>query len=120
MPQRPQKPCNHPGCRQVTRERYCPAHAIAAMERAKARKVEPERESAARRGYDRDWRTFRAGYLAEYPFCVTCKAKGVITPASVLHHIQPLDVAPARRLDPTNLQALCRRCHEETEGRARR
>lgn len=32
-------------------------------------------------------------------------------PATVAHHIVDIAVAPDRRLDPTNIQTCCARCH---------
>lgn len=34
-----------------------------------------------------------------------------MTLAEIVDHIVPVDVAPGRRLDDSNLQSLCRSCH---------
>ena len=61
--------------------------------------------------YDRDWRKLRHAHLASNPLCVTCKAKGLIVGATEVDHITPVRQAPERRLDPSNIQSLCRSCH---------
>jgi 5-methylcytosine-specific restriction protein A len=63
------------------------------------------RGCAASRGYDRRWRTLRAWFLSRHPVCVRCGS-----PASLVDHVTPLEDGGAR-LDPANLQALCRGCH---------
>lgn len=44
--------------------------------------------------------------------CQDCLARGVITPAAVVHHIQYLDVRPDLALDDSNLISLCKFCHK--------
>lgn len=95
MPKAPLRPC--PRCGRLIR-RTCPCQ-------TKTRKVD-NRPSAARRGYDRKWRLFRAQYLREHPTCKRCGQ-----PATEVDHIIRLRVAPHRKFDRTNLQALCKSCH---------
>lgn len=42
-----------------------------------------------------------------------CKQVGLITPAAVVDHIEPVSEAPERAFDPDNLQSLCKRCHDK-------
>jgi 5-methylcytosine-specific restriction protein A len=65
------------------------------------------RASPAARGYDADWRALRAAVLREHPTCVMCEAEGVERPARMVDHIVSINVAPERRLDPSNLMPLC-------------
>jgi 5-methylcytosine-specific restriction protein A len=48
--------------------------------------------------------------LAKHPFCVVCEQAGVTQLAQELDHRVPLSQGGAR-LDPANLQPLCRVCH---------
>lgn len=63
------------------------------------------------------WQKLRKAVITAHPLCVVCEAKGLLTPASEVHHITPveygLNPAEQERLafDPTNLQALCHACH---------
>jgi len=70
-----------------------------------------KRPSAARRGYDRAWQQLRAHTLATHPWCADCDQAGIVTESTEVHHLQPIAEAPNRRLDPSNLMALCKSCH---------
>jgi 5-methylcytosine-specific restriction protein A len=70
------------------------------------------RPSAAARGYDADWRRFRAWYAAGHPaVCVRCQHGG---PSEDMHldHIRPLEQG-GPRLDEDNVQWLCHTCHNK-------
>jgi 5-methylcytosine-specific restriction protein A len=79
-----------------------------------------ERDSAAKRGYDRRWQQLRERYLAEHPLCETCEAIGRTTAAIDVHHVVPVRADPSRRLDWTNLRAVCKACHAVEEAVSRR
>ena len=70
------------------------------------------RGSAAARGSGSDWRKLRRWYLARHPLCEHCLTRGITKPAQDVDHKQPFAGKRDRlRLDPNNLQALCRACH---------
>jgi 5-methylcytosine-specific restriction enzyme A len=73
--------------------------------------LDARRGSAASRGYNHAWRKFRAAYLGRHPLCRACQDGGRITEAREVDHIVPLKLAPDRKYDETNLQALCTPCH---------
>jgi 5-methylcytosine-specific restriction protein A len=99
------KPCAHPGCRELTSDRFCPAHA-----RQDAREYERyRRDPATRKRYGQQWRIIRALYIAGHPLCERCKEAGRITPAQEVHHILPL--AQGGSHDVENLMSLCASCH---------
>ena len=50
--------------------------------------------------------------------CQSCKQRGLYVPAEEVHHVVPIEVAPERALDPSNLMCLCRSCHRLTHGRS--
>ena len=69
------------------------------------------------------WKNCRASYLKSVGgLCELCKAEGIITPAEEVHHRIKLDASnvkdPNITLSWSNLQALCRRHHDEIHGRA--
>lgn len=71
------------------------------------------RGSAASRGYDETWRRLRAWHLAANPLCAYCRQADQLTLAEVVDHIKPFDgVGDPLRLDPGNLQSLCKRHHD--------
>ena len=68
------------------------------------------RESPHRRGYGAAWRKARAYQLRTEPLCRHCATIGRVEPATEVDHVVPIRRGGAR-LDPANLQALCKRCH---------
>lgn len=64
-----------------------------------------------------EWRRLRAAVLTAHPLCRRCEADGLITAASEVHHIRPVDygisLSDKRRLmfSPLNLMPLCHACH---------
>lgn len=69
------------------------------------------RGSAARRGYDREWRRLRQQQLNDYPLCADCEAAGRLQAAEEVHHRYPIAARPELRLDRGNLMSLCKSCH---------
>lgn len=63
------------------------------------------RPSAARRGYDSDWRKLRLVVLDEEPVCRSCGREA----SEHVDHIVAL--AKGGTNDRSNLQGLCQRCH---------
>ncbi len=65
------------------------------------------------------WRQLRASILREHPLCEECEKHGRFSTAEVVHHIIPLEsISDPSRLEamcyePSNLMALCRKCHTE-------
>lgn len=63
------------------------------------------------------WLRLRRDTLTAHPLCQRCEAEGLVTPATEVHHIRPVEEAFAhaeraqRMYDPHNLQALCHDCH---------
>jgi 5-methylcytosine-specific restriction enzyme A len=63
------------------------------------------------RGYDATWKKLRALFIAENPICKHCDERNIITVATDVDHIIDIVKRPDLRLEWTNLQALCKRCH---------
>ena len=64
------------------------------------------------------WKHTRKAYRQSVGgLCERCLAKGIVTPAEIVHHIVPLTDDNISNLDLAlgwgNLQALCRKCHAE-------
>ena len=70
------------------------------------------------------WKNCRAAYLASVGgLCEDCLQRGLITPAVIVHHVNPLqeDFTAEQALNWNNLRAVCRLCHAtEHEQRAPR
>jgi len=67
--------------------------------------------------YDSTWRKLRRIQLRKDPLCAFCKKMGKITEATVADHITPISDDPKARLDPNNLQSLCKECHDTIKQR---
>ncbi len=72
------------------------------------------RGSAASRGYDSRWERIREIILAAQPLCQSCKARGMVVPATLVHHLTPL--AQGGTHHPDNLRPLCTSCHGRAHG----
>jgi 5-methylcytosine-specific restriction protein A len=106
MPQRPLKTCSHPGCNELTRERFCDRH-----KKQDRKRVDERRGSAHSRGYNYKWQQYREQYLKQHPLCVKCLASGTITVATVVDHIIPHKGDMVLFWDVENHQSLCSRHH---------
>lgn len=98
------------GCRLLVGPSGCPAD----CKRTAPKSVE-RRLSAARRGYDRAWRSFRVDYLAAHPLCRICKQGGRAEASTEIHHVIPLREG-GPKFDGWNLMALCQGCHGAITG----
>lgn len=80
----------------------------------KERKAQADRNrgTSTQRGYDAVWRRLRLMHLRANPLCVFCRAKGLTVLATVGDHIVAIEDDPSRRLDPENIQSLCKPCHD--------
>jgi 5-methylcytosine-specific restriction enzyme A len=106
------RPCFTPGCPALVAkgDKHCPTHTTEA-----ARKDIEQRGTAARRGYDGEWREVQAAHLKAHPWCARCQRRGRKRKAVLVHHIIALRDGGAR-LDPKNHESACRHCHGiETE-----
>ena len=69
-----------------------------------------------------EWKKLRAAYIKQHSLCENCLAKGICTPAVIVHHVKPITPEEVRNpmitLYSGNLKAVCRKCHgEEHSGR---
>lgn len=92
-------------------------------------RLERNREYDAKRRAERPWRSWystarwramRAAQLASQPLCERCKARGVLQPATVAHHIKAHKGDEALFWDAANLSSSCADCHDVDEQRIER
>lgn len=103
MPNKPLKPCKHPGCPKLTEEKYCGEHKVLHVS---------DRVNAILRSYDSRWRAVRNRFLKANPLCVKCKEQGKLTKAAVVDYIKPHRGDENLFWDKSNWQALCKSCHD--------
>lgn len=120
MPQSAKKPCSKPGCPNLTNGGYCGKH-----HKQKEREYENSRESAAKRGYTREWYAAVAVWRARDPenreFCVECKKMGILEPGPITDHIVPHKGDWKLFWDQDNWEPMCEHHHnsktaKETDG----
>lgn len=97
------RPCAQPRCDALVERGKCPTH---------ARESERARGTSSERGYDSLWQRVRAQQLAVEPLCRHCLAVDRVTAAREVDHMKPL-ANGGERLDPVNLQSLCKPCHSK-------
>ena len=105
MAMKPQRPCRHPGCTELTREGYCPQH--------KPRERRSADAAAWHKLYSLDiWiDDLRPTQLINEPFCRECARRGERVRAPEVDHIVPHRGDMALFTDRRNLQSLCKSCH---------
>lgn len=86
-----------------------------ASTRARNRRHDATRPTAAQRGYNGAWRKARAAFLAIHQHCAMCHA-----PATVVDHINPHRGDKALFWDRQNWQPLCAPCHNRHKQRQER
>lgn len=111
MPNRPFRPCVHPGCGALVqgKEPYCPEHL-----KARRRRENEARPTTAQRGYSSRWRKAREAYLRAHPLCMCdqCAALGRVLPATVVDHVVPHRGDQRLFWDQRNWQAMSKPCHD--------
>lgn len=131
MAQKPLRPCRRPGCGELTREGWCPAHK---PERGPDRctgdgesfgllggpslGLRPNNRPGGLRPPWRRWYSLklwtddlRPAQLLREPFCRECAQCGIRTPASDVDHIRDHKGDWNLFTDRENLQSLCHACH---------
>ena len=117
MPRKPLKPCRYPGCPELTEDRFCPKY----MKEYNRQYNREERPEYSRRLYKTArWQRLRKRVLLEHPLCAGCERQGRVTKATVVDHIIPHKGNPELFWDESNLQALCKSCHDRKTTREAR
>jgi 5-methylcytosine-specific restriction enzyme A len=114
LPSKPKKPCNYPGCPNLTQERYCQIH-----NKAVRNKYDKNRGSSTERGYGYRWRKESKQFLFEHPLCECdeCKRMHRLLPSEVVDHIIPHRGDPILFWDKNNWRAMSKRCHDQKTAR---
>lgn len=98
----------------ITKKGRCAKHKPAAgQERKEYARYKDDRPSAAKRGYNHNWRKARLSYLKRHPLCVHCLKEGRTTEANEVDHIVPHRGDNQLFHDVNNWQALCSHHHSK-------
>jgi 5-methylcytosine-specific restriction protein A len=88
------RPCLYPGCGELVPDGYCTRH---------------DTGDSSARGYGHRWAEVSRAYRRAHPRCERCQRR----PSKIVHHVDGLGPHGPRGYDPTNLEAVCRKCHGE-------
>lgn len=114
------KLCDYPGCHELVpyNVRYCQQHQQ--QQQTEPRQPTGYSQYSHRKAIggeyahfykSKAWSDLSYSYRLRHPLCEWCQAKGLYVQADVVDHIVPIRVAWDKRLDESNLQCLCNRCH---------
>ncbi len=110
MPTLPRKPCAHMGCGQLTIQgsNRCELHT-----KQKLKAADNKRERTDYHMYKTSrWQQLRTNQLHNEPLCAVCKQENRLTPATVADHITPHKGDYRLFHNASNLQSLCKQCHD--------
>lgn len=108
---RPHTICNKFGCNNLTTDSYCKEHIHIKQEKEFKRHKEynQQRDPLLVKFYNsKEWRTLsKYTLMINHYLCKQCE----LTLADVADHIIPVEVDWDKRLDISNIQPLCHKCH---------
>lgn len=114
MPPRIKRPCRVKLCKQLTTSQhgYCEAHVSKVFE--SLRNSATAKDIAEKNSFydSKEWRLFRREYILNNCDCVMCNGL-----ATVADHIKPRRYYPELAFTPSNIQALCAKCHTAKTAR---
>lgn len=64
----------------------------------------------------KEWKSFRAKQLSEYPLCAGCLSGGIVTAANTVDHIFPWALIGEEAFSKNIFQSLCVSCHSSKSG----
>ena len=120
---KPLKQCNHAGCNALIPydQRYCSKHQREINKYRYHKRQYASNESKYQQFYKSTaWRKLSRHWLEKNPICVKCYKQGIIRPAQIVDHITEIKDDWSKRLDASNLQSLCRVCHNHKTAIERR
>lgn len=91
---------------------------LGAKDGERVRKRERWRGSRHERGYDAEWVALAAEYKKSVKGrCEECARRGYLETCDAIDHMEPVADNPDRRLDRSNLDALCHKHHNGLKRR---
>lgn len=115
----PLKRCNKVGCKTLISyaESYCDKHKNDTAKRYDKMRYKT-RVDYMKFYNTKDWKQARLQQLTRQPLCEMCLLNGITTQATVVHHIKDTKTNWDDRLTESNLESICKPCHESiSKGR---
>ncbi|MFF5993702.1 HNH endonuclease [Lysinibacillus sp. KU-BSD001] len=114
MNQKPLRPCNKPGCGNLTRKGYCESHSNTKSENNRYYDKYQRNKKHDRFYHSAAWIKCRDYIrIRDTGLCQHCLADKRITVGVIVDHIIPLSIDWSKRLEEDNLQLLCGGCHNK-------
>lgn len=109
MPTKCKRPCAYHGCPELVEygERYCKEHKKVIHKNYDKYNRDKGRHSL----YGSRWQKESKRFLVDNPLCEDCKEKGILEPATEVHHIIRHNGDYELFWDRTNWKAICKVCH---------
>jgi len=118
MPPKPLRECKVRGCRELTRDGYCPTHADGKQQEAKYYNKHVRDKQSTSFYKSREWKqTRQLVLLRDNYLCQSCLKQDRVVPAVMVHHIVELKQDWNKRLDLNNLESMCNSCHNKVHGK---
>lgn len=117
MPNKPKRPCAHPGCPNLSDGRFCDKHASRSRNDKDYDRY--ARDQTSRAFYtSAAWLRCREVALArDNHLCQPCLRIGKLEPATTVHHAKELRTNADKALDADNLISVCDACHNAVHKR---
>ncbi len=121
MNSKPLRPCNKPGCGQLTRDGYCDQHKTAKAENNRYYDKYHRSDRSKQFYHSAAWKRARDLIrIRDNGLCIECLNQKRITVGTIVDHIIPIKQNWNKRLDEDNLQLLCQSCHNKKTGSERK
>ncbi len=121
MNSKPLRPCNKPGCGQLTRDGYCEQHKTAKAEHNRYYDKYHRSDRNQQFYHSAAWKRARELIrIRDNGLCIECLNQKRITVGTIVDHIIPIKQNWNKRLDEDNLQLLCQSCHNKKTGLERK
>lgn len=118
MPPKPLRECKLRGCRELTRDGYCPAHADGKQQEAKYYNKHVRDKQSTSFYKSKEWKQTRQLVLMRDNYlCQSCLKQDRVVPADMVHHKIELKQDWGKRLDINNLESMCNSCHNKVHGK---
>ncbi|WP_432702679.1 HNH endonuclease [Lysinibacillus sphaericus] len=121
MNSKPLRPCNKPGCGQLTRDGYCDQHKTTKAENNSYYDKYHRSDRSKQFYHSAAWKRARDLIrIRDNGLCIECLNQKRITVGTIVDHIIPIKQNWNKRLDEDNLQLLCQSCHNKKTGTERK
>ena len=115
MPVKPRHLCNFSGCGELTTNSYCEKHTKIYKE--KRRLYDKNRPSYSNLYRSARWQALRKRVLFESPTCLECSKENRVSLATIVDHIVSHKGNEELFWQYSNLQPLCKQCHDRKTSR---